>query len=97
MHFDWDFRWPHAGLSDGHGTLKRVPTYRAIRTSQWLYVEWYAGAPHEYELYDLGTDPYQLENLVATPAGAQQHLAVTQTLQARLELLKTCAGDTCRS
>ena len=79
------------------GDTVRPPTFRAIRSVQWLYVEWYAGDVHEYELYDMAADPYQLDNLVATPAGAQAHAATTAALQARLETLMACAGPSCRS
>jgi N-acetylglucosamine-6-sulfatase len=73
-----------------------VPTYRAVRNRDWLYVEWYAGDDHDYELYDMRTDPHQLVNLVATPEGAAEHAATTATLQGRLETLAMCRGISCR-
>lgn len=79
------------------GRISVTPTYRALRTSRYLYVEWYWGTPHEYELYDLAVDPYQLDNLVATPQGAAAHAQLTALLQARLDTLKSCAGATCRT
>lgn len=79
------------------GRLTLVPTYRAVRTEQWLYVEWYGGTVHEYELYDLVNDPYQLGNLVSTPAGVAQHQTLTTTLQARLVALAACSGPSCRT
>ena len=79
------------------GTIWVYPTYRAIRTVQWLYVEWYGGSEHEYELYDVTTDPQQLVNLVATPGGAQQYAPVTTMLQTRLGQLATCSGEACRN
>jgi arylsulfatase A-like enzyme len=72
-----------------------VPTWRALRTRDWLYVQWYAGDEHEYELYDLARDPYQLDNLLATPEGVAQHRATTDELQARLDVLGDCAGAAC--
>ncbi|MGI9603482.1 MAG: sulfatase-like hydrolase/transferase [Acidimicrobiales bacterium] len=77
------------------GTTVLAPTYRAVRTDQYLYVEWYDGPPHEYELFDITTDPYQLDNLLVTEPGV--HTATAATLQARLDVLKTCAGITCRN
>jgi arylsulfatase A-like enzyme len=73
-----------------------VPTYRALRTEDWLYVEWYGGDEHEYELYDVQRDRYQLSNLLATEEGRAEHRSTTEALHARLEELKRCAGSSCR-
>jgi N-acetylglucosamine-6-sulfatase len=78
------------------GSLTLVPTYRALRTEEWLYVEWYGGTVHEYELYDLVNDPYELTNLLSTPEGVAAHEALTASLQARLEQLNGCSGASCR-
>jgi N-acetylglucosamine-6-sulfatase len=82
---------------NGSGVILYYPTFRAIRTTESLYVEWYGGTEHEYELYDLTADPHQLVNLVATLDGAQQYAALTRSLQARLDQLAACSGPTCRS
>jgi arylsulfatase A-like enzyme len=79
------------------GARMLVPTYRALRTDRYLYVEWYAGEDHDYELYDLTNDPWQMWNLVATPAGAAEHSALTTALQNRMEALAACGGASCRS
>jgi N-acetylglucosamine-6-sulfatase len=84
------------GLLDRDGIIVFYPTYRAIRTTQWLYVEWYAGTEHDYELYDITADFQQLVNLVATPGGAQQYAPITNTLQTRLNQLAACSGAPCR-
>ncbi len=81
----------------GAGAAMLVPTYRAVRTEQHLYVEWYGGSEHDYELYDLVDDPGQMSNLVATPEGAAEHAALTEQLQTRLEELAICSGISCRS
>lgn len=81
---------------EGGNTRVMVPSYRALRTEDVLYVEWYRGAVHEYELFDLTSDPFQLENLLATDEGMQAHAATVATLQARLDALVTCAGEGCR-
>jgi N-acetylglucosamine-6-sulfatase len=78
------------------GMVPYVPTYRALRNEDFLYVEWYTGDVHEYELYDLDNDPYQMRNLLATPGFAAENAAVAATLQARLEELAVCAGASCR-
>ncbi|GLY79615.1 hypothetical protein Airi01_078820 [Actinoallomurus iriomotensis] len=61
------------------------PSYTAIRTLDALYVEYKDG---EREYYDLRTDPYELDNTVATlpPARLAQ-------LQRTLHGLRTCHGS----
>jgi N-acetylglucosamine-6-sulfatase len=78
------------------GSVTLVPTYRALRTDRRLYVEWYGGDDHEYEFYDVSEDPYQLENLLATPGAANSHRAEVAELHARLEELSECSGVSCR-
>ena len=73
------------------GNVALVPTYRALRTAQYLYVEWYAGEEHEYELYDVVNDPYQLDNIAA------QNPGLVAYLQPRLTALSSCAGQSCRT
>ena len=60
-----------------------------VRTSRYAYFE-YEGSGEE-ELYDLDSDPYQLESIhkSADPA-------ILKDLRARLEALKNCAGADCR-
>ena len=78
------------------GKLTWVPTYRAVRTTDWLYVRWYIDNVHEYELYDMNADPYELDNLLATPEGATANAAVASSLESRLDDLLVCSGPTCR-
>lgn len=75
-----------------------IPTYRALRNATHLYVEWYeeSGIAHDYELYDLAADPYQLANLVSTPAGLLQHYDVVASMQSRLQQLAECSGVSCQ-
>lgn len=61
------------------------PTYTAIRTTDELYVEYKDG---EREFYDLRTDPYELNNTVATLAPAR-----LAQLQQILRSLRTCHGS----
>ena len=78
------------------GAVRWIPSYRGVRSEQWLYVQWYRGDQHEYELYDMVNDPYQLDNLLATPEGVAAYATTTAQLQARMEQLMACAGTTCR-
>jgi len=60
----------------------------ALRGGQWYYSTWSNG---DRELYDMSRDPYQVNNVVNEPSYA----AVVASLDARLNVLKTCAGATC--
>jgi N-acetylglucosamine-6-sulfatase len=73
-----------------------VPDYRATRSNRWLYVEWYAGADHDYELYDMAADPYELSNLLTNREARARLADTTKILQARLEALASCHGRTCQ-
>ena len=66
-----------------------VPLYSAMRTDSYVYVDYRDGA---HELYDLNTDPQELNNL----AGNASPALITQ-LSARLAELSKCAGATCRT
>ncbi len=76
-----------------------VPSYKALRTATHLYVEWSDWTTPgitDYELYDLGSDPGQLTNLLATAAGRNANQQLVATMKTRLTYLSTCAGVTCR-
>lgn len=64
------------------------PAYSAVRTADWLWVE-YLGSGRE--LYDMRVDPYQLESLHRSSA----HKATRQRLAAVLADLRSCAGSNC--
>lgn len=76
-------------LLEGFSRNSARPSYEAIRTPGWLWVEYRNGAR---ELYDLEADPLQLRNRQGDPALA----AVQADLARRLAKLRTCAGATCR-
>jgi N-acetylglucosamine-6-sulfatase len=84
-------RWPARDiLLEGPWRRRfRAPLYTGLRTERHLYVE-YAGG--ERELYDLVTDPEQLDNLAARPESAP----VQAVLAARLASLRSCRGAECR-
>lgn len=81
-------------------SLQDIPTYKALRTAEYTYIEWYLdesyGGQHEIELYDLRRDPYQLVNLVSTLQGKLQHKALVNQLSQRLAQLATCQGAACQ-
>ncbi|MDQ3637054.1 MAG: sulfatase, partial [Actinomycetota bacterium] len=79
--------WRSSVLLEGFvGKGDRV--YGAARTGTHKYVEYGNG---ETELYDLQSDPYELENVYETADPA-----LVEDLKARLEALRDCSGDGCR-
>jgi arylsulfatase A-like enzyme len=64
------------------------PKWLAVRVEDGVYIE---HDPSVRERYDLAADPYQLENL----AGADPELDAA--LAARVDALRSCSGDTCRT
>jgi arylsulfatase A-like enzyme len=73
--------WPEAG--------DEVSRFQALRTQDHLYVEYQTG---ERELYDLSSDPDELESLY--PAADPGLVA---KLSARMAELRRCAGANCRA
>ncbi|MDX2061320.1 MAG: sulfatase [Gemmatimonadales bacterium] len=61
--------------------------YQAVRTERYKYIH-YLELPSMDELYDLATDPFEMTNLIDTPAGR----AVLPTLQAELARLQQETG-----
>lgn len=81
-------------------SIQDIPTYKALRTTEYTYVEWYAGdqfsGVYDAELYDLQRDPYQLFNLLSTPQGRAQYQKLAQQFSNRLKQLEQCSGASCR-
>jgi N-acetylglucosamine-6-sulfatase len=76
-------------LENGKGANKVTP-YRAIRTGRFVYAQHLQTG--EYELYDLLTDPFQLNNLDGVP----RYHRIQRDLASRLRLLRHCAGRGCQ-
>lgn len=68
--------WPAV---DGVGA--DIPQFSSVRTTQWKYVEYVTG---ECELYNLQTDPYELNNIYNFPENA----IIIADLKKQLEILK---------
>ncbi len=81
-------------------TGQEIPTYKALRTTDNTYIEWYSDENfpnvQEPELYNLNSDSFQLNNLLATPAGRWQNRGLVDQLKMRMNQLVTCKGDQCR-
>jgi arylsulfatase A-like enzyme len=67
----------------------RVPAWRAVRTTHWLYVDYKGG---HRELYDLKRDPAQLNSL----AGDPRFRVRLRTLRRILGDLTRCRGRACQ-
>jgi N-acetylglucosamine-6-sulfatase len=73
----------------GRAILLETRNYAAVRTARYIYAEHDTG---ETELYDLRTDPDQVQSLHADPAFDQ----VKGALAALLSRLRTCSGASCQ-
>jgi N-acetylglucosamine-6-sulfatase len=62
---------------------------KALRTKNYLYVEYETG---EHELYDLRKDPYELDNEYASASPE-----LKQRLEAQLDALRQCSAAECRA
>ena len=71
------------------GLQPRVPAWRAVRTTRWLFVDYDGG---QRELYDLKRDPGQLRSLSGDP----RFRVRLRTLRRILADLSECSGSECR-
>ena len=69
--------------------VQAPPSFSALRTERWLFVVYRDG---ERELYDRLADPDEMNNIART-ADPQP---VAQ-LNSQLQVLRACAGTSCRS
>lgn len=68
--------------------LTAIPGYKAMRTTDSLYVEYTTG---EHELYDLSSDPFELENIYSAAS-----VNLKSELSSKLAALAKCSGAGCR-
>jgi len=75
-----------------------VPPYRAVRSRNHMFVDFMQrntsdnnSVFHEYELYDMNADPYQMHNLANVPGNE----LLFQQLKKRLDELVECTGKYC--
>ena len=67
----------------------KIPEFQGLRVANYTYVEYITG---ERELYDLTSDPNELNNLAA-----KAKPTLLAALHQRLEDLRHCAADSCRN
>ena len=68
-------------------------TYVGVRTADDLKFVLFQDSENFTEFYNISADPYEITNLAHDPSQA----AKIALLRARVEKLRACAGDTCRS
>lgn len=66
-----------------------IPAFQGLRTSDTVYVEYETG---EAELYDLKSDPYELQNL-----GPTADPVLISRFSSWLDGMRRCAGSNCRT
>jgi arylsulfatase A-like enzyme len=71
---------PDFGMGD-------APTFIALRTQSWLYVEY---SDRSLQLINLVNDPFEVNNVIRTTSPT-----IVQQLQAQLRALSVCAGPSC--
>jgi arylsulfatase A-like enzyme len=81
----------------GYKGHRGIPTWASVRTNDYQYIEYYASdnttvAFQEY--YDLGSDPWELKNLVYPASAAAANHIDLAGLSAHLRHLEHCAGTT---
>ena len=64
-----------------------IPTWHAIRGDRWKYIH-YDEVEGVDELYDLKSDPHEMNNVIADPAHAEQLAAMKADLAKQLEATK---------
>ena len=69
-------------------SLRRVMTYRAVRTPGWLYVRYRGGGRELYDLREIPTS--------CGPCTATAHRQARRVLAGELERLTHCRGEQCR-
>ncbi len=74
--------WQDLSPDNPEGPTSRIPTYFAIHTERWKYIEYDNG---DRELYNLQTDPYEMHNLFGQPG----YDTTVATLSAELHALKS--------
>ncbi|HUU29138.1 MAG TPA: sulfatase, partial [archaeon] len=80
-----DFLYEYYAYPDWH----YVRPNKGVRTRKWKYIHYYDFPKHEYELYDLESDPDEVNNLIDDPRYAE----MVEKLRQRLIELREETGD----
>jgi N-acetylglucosamine-6-sulfatase len=82
--------YDNADPTEGEDPEAPPVNYLGVRTDRYLYANYGTG---EQELYDLRTDPFELQNQSGNPVYAPVQSALQRLLSAEAK----CAGKTCRA
>jgi N-acetylglucosamine-6-sulfatase len=85
---NWRSAFLEEAVKAPQGPIDR-PAFKAVRTSNHLWVEYVNG---ERELYNLREDPYELQSVHQTAP-----LALKQRLSSKLDRLRECSRQGCRN
>ncbi len=85
-------QWRHQLLVEHWIQEGHIPSYAALRTGRYVYVDYFESSPPMRELYDLDLDPFQVSNVEASPDYAD----VVVDLQQRLAAMRDCALGSCQ-
>jgi len=72
-------------------TLVQCQRAIGVATRHYRYMDWGKHLDQQYEVYDMGADPYQLQNVAGTP----EYADIQADLAACLQELRSCTGSTC--
>ncbi len=84
--------WPREGFPEDAARPLPIPVYRALRSAEYLYTVYsYPDGHEEQELYNLKSDPFELENIAASADPA-----LLSALSSKLGELSGCQASACR-
>lgn len=84
--------WRRHLLIEHWGEGTHIPTYAALRSARYVYIDYYELAAWRRELYDLELDPFQTSNLY----GSLDYAQVTRIMKRKLAAMRACALGTCQ-
>jgi arylsulfatase A-like enzyme len=85
IHGDRQSPWRTEWFYEHHYLPALIAPSEGIRTTRWKYVRYTDAQPLYEQLFDLGADPREQNNLAAQP----EHLAILQELRRRWQLWRT--------
>jgi arylsulfatase A-like enzyme len=86
-------RWRLRILLEHWGEPPDIPTYAGLRTGRYLYTDYFESSSAMHELYDLDSDPFQIDNVYADPSYA----SVVEKLAQELAAARACGSGSCQT